>query len=185
VILYCDKNKFSADNAFCNTKAVQFGDMDNVVREFCASHPDSEFCSCFTALNNSITVRDPTLKAILSRPECYVTKCASGDGYKTTNMRQSGQCPPVNVCQNTLNSIGNTSTELTGVTQSCDQQQQSQTSQTSQTPVSTPVSTPVKTSLSQNIFYFILFIVALFVAGFTARKFLFAHKEKNGQNATN
>lgn len=126
---YCQSDKFENLDNWCVTKAIEFGGMDYAVQQFCASHADVEFCSCYKASSDSGAAKDPTLKAILARPECYITKCASGGGYKNTNMRSSGACPSVNVCQNTLNAFGNTTTDLQNITQSCTQSQQSDTRQ--------------------------------------------------------
>lgn len=125
---YCTKPEQFKENSYCAKQSMTKGfEVDTLVKQFCVDHQDSDFCSCYKSLNesdNSAAKNDPTLAAILSRPECYVSRCSSGGGYQTTNMRNNlmvGTCPPVQVCQNTLNALGNTSTGLKNISQKCDQ----------------------------------------------------------------
>lgn len=127
---YCKLPTQFTDGSYCKTQSMVPGfEVDDAVQTFCADHADDDFCACFKAVNQASSdaaIKDPTLRAILARPECYVTKCSSGLGYQTSNMRnnlKSSTCPSVNVCQNTLNAMGNTSTDLANITQSCQQSQ--------------------------------------------------------------
>ena len=117
---YCVGNNI--DKQYCKDALVRIGGADAVVTAWCQNHPTDKFCSCFGALSDSTTIKDPVIKAVLSRPECYVGECSSGAGYKYTNMRQSGPCAPVNVCQNTINVVGNNYTDLRDINQTCNQE---------------------------------------------------------------
>jgi hypothetical protein len=156
--------------SYCQTKLQSIGGADTNVEAYCVSNPNDPFCSCINAVNASVTQTDSLTKEVLSRPECYVTQCASGAGYKTTNMRTSGDCPPVNVCVNTMNVVGDVSTNLTGITQNCDQTitqaAQSSSSSGNTTPTATtttPTSTTNSTSASGISDSTIEIIVIIFI----------------------
>lgn len=107
---------------FCKDNAKTLGGMDVGVNNWCKGNPDDNFCACYkAAYGGSNELVDPAVKALLARPECYVTTCASGSGYKYDNMRTSGPCPPVNYCKNSIVLANNTSLAVSGVTQNCDQ----------------------------------------------------------------
>jgi hypothetical protein len=127
---YCSDPDMFGDGSYCRVKSRDLGfEVDEAVRTFCVNNPEDEYCACYSALNDvesPAAKKDPTLKAILARPECYITKCSSGLAYQTKNMRNNLKtqgCPNVNICQNTVNALGNSSTELKNITQKCDQSQ--------------------------------------------------------------
>ncbi len=127
---YCKTGSMLEKGSYCRTKSLEPGfEIDEPVGNFCAEHPNDEYCACYKAINDSTSEaakKDPVIRSILARPECYVTTCASGLAYQTKNMRNNLKtqgCPNVNVCQNTLNSLGNTSSNLNNITQRCDQSQ--------------------------------------------------------------
>src|SRR6476661_1605727 len=117
---YCQGNNL--DKRYCKDKLIDMGYSDTPVNEWCASHVDDPFCACYKALHDSGSTVDPTAKAVLSRPECYVSECASGLGYKYTNMRQGNVCPPANVCVNKIAVAGNEYANLQNVKQECNQE---------------------------------------------------------------
>lgn len=118
---YC-KNNMS--DSFCQTKAREIGGMDDAVNTFCATHRNDPFCACYDGLRRFDTAQSTTreeVKAILARPECYVSQCSSGLGYKYNNMRNSGSCPPANVCINDLKVINSENLKLNNVNMTCNQ----------------------------------------------------------------
>jgi len=134
---YCRLPSQFNKGSYCRNKAIEIGGMDNAVKEYCKTNINDEFCSCYKSLEQTDSEQaqnDPTLKAIFARPECYISKCASGGGYKNENMRQAKQCPSVNVCQNTITALGNTDTGLINTTQKCNQEQNSGGSQREEVP---------------------------------------------------
>lgn len=129
---------------YCKDALLRIGNADSAVNQWCQTHADDPFCACFTALIDSEKITEPTVKAVLSRPECYVAQCASGSGYKYNNMRQGNSCPPVNVCINKIAVAGNEYANLQNVKQECNQSigindpqpsGQQQTSQPTQQPI--------------------------------------------------
>jgi hypothetical protein len=122
IVDYCS-TRITPGPSWCNSQLLKYGGADNQAQEFCRDHQDSDFCSCFKSIKQSGTTGNPTLDAVLARPECYVASCSSGLGYKTTNMRDSGGCPPVQVCQNTINTIDGKSVSMSNVVQNCEGEQ--------------------------------------------------------------
>jgi hypothetical protein len=148
---YCvDSN---LDKQFCKDKLIKIGYSDNAVNDWCSSHPNDPFCACNKALKDSDKISEPAVKAVLSRPECYVAECSSGAGYKYTNMRQSTSCPPVNVCVNKITVAGNEYANLQNVKQECNQSiKVNQPSEQSQQPTQQPTQfTQTQTPTSDNI----------------------------------
>lgn len=173
--VWCDKNPNDCAikiSNFCNTTnvgsnqacidfAVKYGGLDSVVSEFCRLNAENypEFCSCDSAIRQGSAYegKDETLKTILSRPDCFLTKCSTGGGYKTANMRNSQTCPNINVCQNTLNTLGNIETNIEGVSQSCDQDQN--------TTITTTTTTKDENTTSNDLMILIFILLILVPAG--------------------
>jgi hypothetical protein len=149
----------SMGDSFCQDKAREIGGMDSAVNSFCATHRDDPFCACYDGLRRYDSAQSTTreeVKAILARPECYVSQCSSGAGYKYTNMRNSGSCPPANVCINDLKVINSENLQLKNVTMQCNQSISQNTPQSANTPVTnTPQSanTPVTNTPENTISY--------------------------------
>ncbi|MGL5935116.1 MAG: hypothetical protein ACRCZI_05790 [Cetobacterium sp.] len=131
---WCDKNPelcntrireycvgSNLDKQYCKDKLVKIGYSDDSVNQWCMTHANDPFCACFNALIDSEKIEDKEVKKVLARPECYVAACASGGGYRYTNMRDGESCPPVNVCVNKIIVAGNTYTNLENIKQECDQ----------------------------------------------------------------
>lgn len=109
------------DSQFCKDKMIELGGNDTYVEHWCSNYPDDPFCSCQKALYSADIQVDPNVKAAFARPECYVKECSSGVAYKNTNMRQSKGCPPMNVCINKMNILGNDNMSLDNIVQKCEQ----------------------------------------------------------------
>ncbi len=174
--LYCSSPDMFNEGSFCRVKSLESGfEVDEAVRSFCVNHPDDEYCACYNTLNTSGSTavkKDPTLQAILARPECYMTKCSSGLAYQTKNMRNNLKvqgCPNVNVCQNTINALGNTSTKLKNITQNCDQSQGEKAGS-----ISTVNTSSIPEIFKGNNIFFVFLIV--FVAMLFGYQILFAKK---------
>jgi hypothetical protein len=156
------------DNQVCKDKAVKIGDMDYAVDTWCASHPDDRFCSCYKAINTQVP-EGSDIKRALSRPECYVTECSSGMGYKYTNMRDGKSCPTVEICDNSITVGSATSSVFKNITQTCNQSIGDDTkSATNTLPPTTlskfltdPVGTTKDAFTGPNAQYFIIFIVLI------------------------
>lgn len=159
--------------SFCQDAAKAIGGMDAGTTRWCSANKDSDFCSCYKSINEtSNELIDPESKAILSRPECYVTKCSSGTAYQYDNMKSNKSCPPVNLCKNTISIIGNTEVNLANVTQSC--AQSITTAEAS--PVATvvavaPTTTTTSTSVVSQIKtfssahpYLVIFIIVILIS---------------------
>lgn len=180
---YCKTPGQFSPGSYCATQSLVPGfEIDTVAQSFCAEHLNDDFCACFKAIKESDSAAanaDPDLKKLLSRPECYITRCSSGLGYQTANMRnnlQGAGCPAVQVCKNTLNALGNTSTGLENISQNCTQTSTTTTntgipSTSTPTAPSTPSGNPVQTlfdklgygNLPQNKQYFIIFVFLAFI----------------------
>jgi hypothetical protein len=188
---YCTTNAQFSPGSYCETQSLVPGfEIDQTVKNFCADHLNDDYCACYKSIEQSTSasaLADPTLAAILSRPECYVTRCSSGAGYQTANMRtnlKGGSCPNVNVCQNTLNALGNTSSGLSNISQSCQQSQQttttnSKTDASGKEVVTTPKSTAEVSPLQplfdklgygdvsqQNQFLIIFILIVAIIVGY-------------------
>jgi len=107
----------------CKDKLIELGGSDTTVANWCNQgvNIDDPFCSCFKALSSANDQTDAEVKSYLARPECYTKQCSSGAGYKTANMRIAQGCPPVQNCINTLNIVGNTDLNVSGIIQTCNQ----------------------------------------------------------------
>lgn len=172
---------------YCQDQAKSLGGMDAGVNNWCTNNSNNSFCTCYNAVYNSTTEGlDPQEKLLLARPECYVSSCSSGVGYKYDSMKppSSGSCPNVNYCANKMTIVGNTDLNLSGVTQSCNQ---SITATSGSTPAQTAAPAPTislaSTSVAQDTspstadqikkffatgfnFYYFIFIVILILFGF-------------------
>jgi hypothetical protein len=151
---YCNKGN-NMGTQFCKDQAKMIGGMDLGVTNWCSGNKTDPFCSCYSAVNSSSSeIIDPETKAILSRPECYVTTCSSGTGYKYDSMKTSGSCPSVNLCKNTITIAGNLEgVDLNNVKQSCVQSIVSTTTAPTTAPstVSNPASNPVSAPASNPV----------------------------------
>ncbi len=148
---YCTNNM---GDQFCQDKAREIGGMDNAVNSFCATHRDDPFCACYDGLrryDNALSTTREEVKAILARPECYVSQCSSGAGYKYTNMRNGGSCPPANVCINDLKVIGSENLSLSNVNMSCNQSISQNNSSSSNPESNTPITNTPESSVSYGI----------------------------------
>ena len=113
------------DSQFCKDKLIEYGGADSAVNAWCIDHIDDPFCACNKLLKQANEQTDdktdPTIKAVLARPECYNSTCSSGSSYKNTNIRNAGACPSVNACVNQLISASNQNTSVSNIVQKCDQ----------------------------------------------------------------
>jgi hypothetical protein len=125
IVPYCSATNIGGDySQFCQEQLNQIGGgtIDQAVKTFCASHPADKFCTCITAVNSVLPAgADPNLQAVLSKPHCYIKECAAGNAYKNTNMRNSGNCPPLEICNNTMNIGNNIGVNLSNISQTCNQ----------------------------------------------------------------
>lgn len=115
-------NKNNLENVpYCKTQSLVNGfEIDDAVNAYCADHQDSPFCACVlsTAKINTEDISDPGMRAIYARPECFIKEC-NANGYKTYNMRNSGQCQDVNVCKNSIVVAGGSNIGLNDIKQIC------------------------------------------------------------------
>jgi hypothetical protein len=155
----------------CKDKLMELGGSDTTVSNWCNQgyNMDDPFCSCFKALSAANNQTDSTVRSYLARPECYITQCSSGSGYKTTNMRNGQACPPVQNCINTLNIVGNTDLDVSNINQTCDQNMNSNASNANKS-ASSDKANPINKILDKikktfssnpNLVYIILFLIIL------------------------
>jgi hypothetical protein len=108
---------------YCQAKLRELGGNDDIVNDFCKINPEYEFCNCYNALQVDLSNEPAEIQAALSRPECTVEGCASGLGYKYSNMRdnKNNPCPTsINICRNEIINLNNKGISITdGVVQSC------------------------------------------------------------------
>ena len=166
---YCGEN---LSDSWCQDQMTILGGIDTKVRDYCSLNKSDPFCNCYTALAASSNEgMNAASAAALSRPECYVKSCSSGTGYKTTNMRTSGECPAVNLCNNIINLNDSVNIALTDIAQSCEQSQSQSTSQSTsqaqaQAQQNNTFINKIKTkwnSFNVIIRYLIIFLVILFI----------------------
>jgi hypothetical protein len=120
---FCDSNNLAGDRGqFCKDRLIELGGADSQVNSFCASHTEDPFCACITSINTVLpTNADKNLQTVLANPQWYVKQCSAGNAYKTTNMRNSGQPPPLNICNNSIVVAGNNQVDLNNISQTCNQ----------------------------------------------------------------
>jgi hypothetical protein len=167
---FCSQGN-NLDRADCRAHALELGgaDLDVAANRWCGSHMDDPFCACLKAVSLAPTIPTEISKA-LSRPECFVIECTSGQGYQNVNMRAGNKtCPSVAICNNTIAlGTGATNVSLDDVNQTCDQTINTDTSTTdNQQKQSTTTATRLQ-QVYDKVFdtdnaveYFILFIVVI------------------------
>jgi hypothetical protein len=124
---YCTADKMNTE--FCRNAAREYSKLtpkfDASASIYCTIHPNDSFCSCQRIISKGSAYGgdNEELKAILSRPDCYSTECNSDQAYMSYNLRNlSSDCPPVNICQNTIDIIDNPNVNVKDLEQGCDQQ---------------------------------------------------------------
>jgi hypothetical protein len=105
---------------WCKEKLIEIGGADNEVNNWCSTHIDDPFCSCYKAVKDSENVTDPDLQILLAAPECSVPKCSTV-GYHYTNMRKilKSGCPDVCVNKISNNNYGEGNIYAKDIDQKC------------------------------------------------------------------
>jgi hypothetical protein len=130
VASHCTVDQMDSDGGWCKNAAIYYSKftpaIDTAAETFCSVNTDDPFCSCLNIKNQGSVyppITDPILQKILAKPQCYTKECTSGSStYLTYNMRNNKDCPHVNVCQNTLNVIGNIDLNMENIEQKCNQE---------------------------------------------------------------
>ena len=97
---------------------------DNVMNNFCPTHLDDPYCSCY--MDRNTVINDPALLAkyplskYTTQPQCWNDSCLSG-GYKNAGLRSAPSCPSITVCTQDIDKISGANNVLRNVllTQNC------------------------------------------------------------------
>lgn len=97
---------------------------DNVMNNFCPTHLDDPYCSCY--MDRNTVINDPTLLAkyplskYTTQPQCWNDSCLTG-GYKNAGLRSAPSCPSITVCTQDIDKISGANNVLRNVllTQNC------------------------------------------------------------------
>jgi len=162
---YCTLDKL--ENEFCKTQTIKYGGIDNIAQQWCSTHLDDPYCACFNSIKEGSAYKgdDEDLKKIFARPECFEINCSGGLAYQTYNMRpeRNKSCPDVQLCQNSVQSLGNVNTNITEIKQDCKQSSNEETSQSSNEETNTMNDSDNNTLNEDNTIYLILLIIIVCV----------------------
>jgi len=102
MVAHCTGNNLAGTH--CQTYAKTHTGFDASVADFCADHPDSDFCACSVPALAKIAETNDHVRILKAKPQCYMTKCA-GSGYKFTSQRNNiGGCKPL--CLQSISAVG-------------------------------------------------------------------------------
>lgn len=118
---------------------------DNVMNNFCPTHLDDPYCSCYmdrnTVINDPILLTKYPLSKYTTQPQCWNDSCLTS-GYKNAGLRSAPSCPSITVCTQDIDKISGANNVLRNVllSQNCG------TTGVNTTPVTTPSGTSGNTS---------------------------------------